>query len=79
MYPGEQTRDSFQFDTMVEFYGDDGPSMGESTSEGYVQIYLDSKEQFRPVCNMGKDDADTFCRQLSYTNAVSVENMMNTT
>jgi hypothetical protein len=40
-------------------------------SVGFASIYLN--EKWGPVCGMGKPDADAFCRQLSYTSAISVE------
>lgn len=39
------------------------------TSSGFVEIYV--QDSWEPVCNMGSSDADTACRQLGYTNALS--------
>lgn len=57
---------------MVDFLNSDYDEVepGQSLSEGHPQIYLNG--QWGPVCNMKKEDADVFCRQLSFTNAVSV-------
>ena len=39
------------------------------SSSGFVEVYL--HDSYGPVCNMGAHDADSACRQLGYTNAVS--------
>lgn len=67
----DETRDSFPFDTMVDIMNDD-ISPFSSVSSGFAQVYLNG--DWGPVCNMKIADADSFCRQLSYTNAVAVEN-----
>lgn len=73
---GDESRGSSPFDTMVDFLSDD-PSLQGSSSEGFAGVYVN--EKWGPVCNMKKADADTFCKQLSYTNAVNVEELTNTT
>ena len=43
---------------------------GQFPSSGYLEVSINNN--WGPVCNMEKYDADSACRQLGYTNAVSV-------
>ena len=44
-------------------------------SSGFVEVYLNGS--WGPVCNLGRYDADTACRQLGYTNAVGHGSSVN--
>jgi hypothetical protein len=54
---------------MVDFVHD-LTMQDESLSDGIPQVYIN--DAWGTVCNMGQADADAFCRQLSFTNALSV-------
>ena len=66
----DDAREEYPYDAMVDFIDDDLP-YSMSLSEGFAQVYVN--QQWGPVCKMQKEDADVFCRQLSFTNAVSVQ------
>ena len=74
MYSDDQSRGSYPYDTMVNFWVDD--QLEGSVSSGFASVYLN--KEWGPVCNMDQWDADIFCKQLSYTNAIDVE-LMNST
>lgn len=59
-------RNDYPYDTIYN----EGPIPSESTSEGFAQVFVN--KEWGLVCNMKMDDANTFCRQLSYTGALGV-------
>ena len=75
-YAATESLYSYPYDTMVRLMDDDEMAPSTSLSSGFVEIYLN--KAWGPMCNLGIDDADSVCRQLSYTNAIVVEEM-NTT
>ena len=67
---GQDSREVDPYDTMVDIINDEA-TPATSISSGLASIYVN--EDWGSVCNMKKADADSFCRQLGFTNAVSVD------
>ena len=52
------------YENEVRLIGDKGYA-----STGFLEVYAHGS--WGPVCNLGKADADSACRQLGYTNSFS--------
>ena len=70
---GSEARDAEPYNTMVRL----AKLAVQEVSSGFLEIYLN--KVWGSVCNMNLPDADTACRQLGYTGAVSVDTMTNYT
>ena len=70
VFTDPRLRNEDPFDTMVDITNPDA-TPDTSISTGLAKIYIN--KEWGSVCNMQKPDADTFCRQLGYTDAVNVE------